>query len=103
MFATIEWGGLDTVIVSAGVSALQPVMTLAGVEPGSNDASVPSVDGIRQASAVALKAIGGNYIGPLVSAVTLVSNSLLYGRECVAPQCHPYEGDDAARHLETEN
>ncbi|KAG8687387.1 hypothetical protein FRC09_013517 [Ceratobasidium sp. 395] len=54
------WGGLDTLIVAAGVSALQPVMNI--VKQG----------GVGHTKAVALKALEGNYIGPLVSAVTFI-------------------------------
>lgn len=71
----IEWGGLDTIVVSAGVSALQPLLTLAGVEPGSSETSVPTVEGVEQASRIASAAVDGNYIGPLVTAVTFVSDT----------------------------
>ncbi|KAF8744116.1 Enoyl-(Acyl carrier protein) reductase, partial [Rhizoctonia solani] len=54
------WNGLDTVVVAAGVSALQPVMNL--VNQG----------GVGRAVTVAVKAIEGNYVGPLVSATTMV-------------------------------
>ncbi|KAG8736745.1 hypothetical protein FRC12_017470 [Ceratobasidium sp. 428] len=54
------WGGLDTLIVAAGVSALQPLMNI--VKQG----------GVGHTKTVALKALEGNYIGPLVSAVTFI-------------------------------
>ncbi|CAE6426848.1 unnamed protein product [Rhizoctonia solani] len=54
------WNGIDTVIVSAGVSALQPVMNL--VNQG----------GVGRAVSVAIKAIEGNYMGPLVSIITMI-------------------------------
>ncbi|QRW27235.1 short chain dehydrogenase [Rhizoctonia solani] len=54
------WNGLDTVVVAAGVSALQPVMNL--VNQG----------GVGRAVTVAVKAIEGNYVGPLVSATTMI-------------------------------
>ncbi|KEP53309.1 short-chain dehydrogenase/reductase family protein [Rhizoctonia solani 123E] len=54
------WDGVDTVIVSAGVSALQPVMNL--VNQG----------GVSRAVSVAIKALEGNYMGPLVSVTTLI-------------------------------
>lgn len=82
----IEWGGLDTIIVSAGVSALQPLLTLAGVEPGpgSSDGgsvSVPGVEGVERAKRIAGAAVEGNFVGPLVAAVTFVScfSSYAYG------------------------
>ncbi|CAE6515248.1 unnamed protein product [Rhizoctonia solani] len=54
------WNGVDTVVVAAGVSALQPVMKL--VDQG----------GVSRAVSVAIKAIEGNYMGPLVSATTMI-------------------------------
>ncbi|CAE6462007.1 unnamed protein product [Rhizoctonia solani] len=54
------WNGIDTIIVAAGVSALQPVMNL--VNQG----------GVSRAVSVAIKAIEGNYMGPLVSATTMI-------------------------------
>ncbi|KAA1475372.1 NAD-P-binding protein [Dentipellis sp. KUC8613] len=62
------WGGLDTLIVSAGVSALQPVMALTDV----SDATGPSSTGIQKAADIATSAMRANYIGPLVSAVTMI-------------------------------
>lgn len=66
------WSGIDTVVVAAGVSALQPVMNI--VKQG----------GVERAKSVALKAIEGNYIGPLVSATTMVcvSSSFLTIAHC---------------------
>ncbi|KAG9126818.1 hypothetical protein FRC07_001850 [Ceratobasidium sp. 392] len=54
------WNGLDTVVIAAGVSALQPIMNI--VKQG----------GVGHTKAVAAKALEGNYLGPLVSAVTLI-------------------------------
>ncbi|KAH7340401.1 hypothetical protein B0J17DRAFT_715622 [Rhizoctonia solani] len=54
------WNGIDTMIVAAGVSALQPVMNL--VNQG----------GVSRAVSVAIKAIEGNYMGPLVSVTTMI-------------------------------
>lgn len=56
----LAWGGIDTVVVAAGVSALQPIMNI--VKQG----------GVGHTKSVALKALDGNYIGPLVSVTTLV-------------------------------
>ncbi|KAG8714881.1 hypothetical protein FRC11_006641, partial [Ceratobasidium sp. 423] len=53
------WSGVDTIVIAAGVSALQPVMNL--VKQG----------GVSRAVSVAIKAIEGNYMGPLVSATTM--------------------------------
>lgn len=65
------WGGLDTVHVCAGVSALQPVMALAGVG-GEEEGRDVGVDGVRKVVDVAGRAMKGNFEGPLVAAVTFV-------------------------------
>ncbi|THH09972.1 hypothetical protein EW146_g8511 [Bondarzewia mesenterica] len=67
-----EWGVLDTLVVSAGVSALQPLLHVAGVDGQTSDAGLPTVEGVRRTADIALAATKGNYLGPLVSAVTLV-------------------------------
>lgn len=64
-----EWGGLDTIHVCAGVSALQPVMALTGAE-GREDAAA---EGIQDAVDVTGKAVQGNLFGPMVAALTFVS------------------------------
>jgi NAD(P)-dependent dehydrogenase (short-subunit alcohol dehydrogenase family) len=69
-YAYAEWHGLDTLIVAAGVSALRPVLEIAGVEGPS--ITQPDLDGIRRVEDVALAAIKGNYLGPLLSVVTMV-------------------------------
>jgi hypothetical protein len=65
-----EWHGVDTLIVSAGVSALRPVLEIAGVEGPS--ATQPSLEGVQRVEDAALAAIKGNYLGPLLSVVTMV-------------------------------
>ncbi|KAL1747350.1 hypothetical protein HDZ31DRAFT_80575 [Schizophyllum fasciatum] len=69
-----EWGGLDTLVVAAGVSALRPLMEVAGVETNKSGSSLDnaSLDGIRKASEIASAAVHSNYIGPLMSAVTFI-------------------------------
>ena len=64
------WHGLDTLIVAAGVSALRPVLEIAGVEGPS--VTQPNVKGVRQVEDAAMAAIRGNYLGPLLSVVTMV-------------------------------
>ncbi|KAF8624473.1 hypothetical protein AX15_005856 [Amanita polypyramis BW_CC] len=73
-----EWSGLDTLIIAAGVSALLPLMEVAqvahstGMYPDTDaNADCPSA-GIQRAKDVAYEAVKGNYIGPLVSAVTFI-------------------------------
>ncbi|KZP22074.1 NAD(P)-binding protein [Athelia psychrophila] len=69
--AAIEeaWDGLDTLAVVAGVSALQPLMVLAGVE---NPTSSASAVGIQHMVDVAAAATAGNYTGPMVAAGTFI-------------------------------
>lgn len=56
-------------LVIAGVSALLPVMAIAGVEDTTSSASAA---GIQHTVEVAAAATTGNYMGPLVAAVTFV-------------------------------
>ncbi len=70
-----EWRGFDTLIVAAGVSALRPVLDIAGVEGPS--VTQPCLDGVRRVEDVAMAAIKGNYVGPLLSVVTMVCLHLL--------------------------
>ena len=71
----LDWNGLDTVVVAAGVSALQPLMAVAGVEiaDGGFTPEEASREGIKRATEVAAAATRGNYVGPLIAAVTFVS------------------------------
>jgi len=66
----IEWHGIDTLIVAAGVSALRPVLEIAGVKGPS--VTEPSLDGVQRVEDAALAAIKGNYLAPLLSVVTFV-------------------------------
>ncbi|KAI0768118.1 NAD-P-binding protein [Trametes elegans] len=69
-----EWGGLDTLVVSAGVSALRPLLEVAGLERnrGVFQPSRTDVEGVQRAVTAATAAIHGNYLGPLVCAVTFI-------------------------------
>lgn len=62
------WEGLDTIHLCAGVSALQPVLALAGAEEDCDT----TVEGIQNAKEIAGKAVQGNFLGPLVAAMTFV-------------------------------
>lgn len=75
-FRGLEWNGLDTLVVCAGVSALRPLLELAGLESKDGKVSPPqaSTEGVQHTVDVAHAAIRGNYIGPLVCAVTFVSS-----------------------------
>ncbi|KAI0376789.1 NAD(P)-binding protein [Hypomontagnella monticulosa] len=65
-----KWGGLDSLYVCAGVSAVQPVMRLAGVAPGE-DHDADSA-GIQEAMDVAARATEGNIYGPFLAAVSFI-------------------------------
>ncbi|KAF6758806.1 hypothetical protein DFP72DRAFT_161077 [Ephemerocybe angulata] len=69
-----KWGGLDTLVVAAGVSALQPLLAVAGA--GCKGTSLTpmhtTTEGIQKVSDVATAAITGNYTGPLIAAVTFI-------------------------------
>ncbi|KAJ4388232.1 hypothetical protein N0V93_008839 [Gnomoniopsis smithogilvyi] len=65
------WGGLDTVHVCAGVSALQPVMALTGRADGDGDSDA-SEQGVSRAVEIAGRAMKGNFEGPFVAAVTFI-------------------------------
>ncbi|KAI0711931.1 NAD-P-binding protein [Cerioporus squamosus] len=69
-----KWGGLDTLIVCAGVSALRPLLEVAGLERVGGAFVPPKVDsqGLHRTIGAATAAIQGNYIGPLVCAVTFI-------------------------------
>lgn len=65
----IEWKGLDTLIISAGVSALRPLLTVAGIEDRTSQVDMLGLQHIRD---VASSALQGNFMGPLLSVVTYV-------------------------------
>lgn len=69
-----EWRGVDTVIVAAGVSALQPLMAVAGVTTDGFKFTPPQASkaGIENAVHTTAAATRGNYIGPLVAALTFI-------------------------------
>lgn len=75
-FRGLGWSGLDTLVVCAGVSALRPLLELAGLERKDERLSPlqASAEGVQHTVDVANAAIRGNYIGPLVCAVTFVSS-----------------------------
>ncbi len=76
-FTLLEWGGVDTLIICAGVSALRPLLEVAGLEKVGGVFVPPKVDasGVQRTVAAANAAMQGNYIGPLVCAVTFVSGT----------------------------
>ncbi|KDQ51345.1 hypothetical protein JAAARDRAFT_140467 [Jaapia argillacea MUCL 33604] len=73
-FLETEWRGLDTCLVVAGVSALKPLMAVAGVENVGRSFKPPQADaeGIQKTLDAGTLAAKCNYLGPLVSAVTLI-------------------------------
>lgn len=66
-------------IVAAGVSALQPLLAIAGVDAEDSKRTLPltTKEGVQRIADVSAAAIRGNFTGPLVAAATFVS-SLLY-------------------------
>ncbi|KAK8115885.1 hypothetical protein PG984_012387 [Apiospora sp. TS-2023a] len=62
------WGGLDTLHICAGVSALQPVMDLTGAAPGE-DATAAGIENVVEITG---RATQGNLVGPLVAALTFI-------------------------------
>ncbi|KAG1852445.1 hypothetical protein DFJ58DRAFT_791043 [Suillus subalutaceus] len=69
-----EWDGIDTLIITAGVSALQPLMTVAGVTASKDGLSPPhaTAEAINHAVGVAQAAINGNFFGPYIAAITFI-------------------------------
>ncbi|OCH95456.1 NAD-P-binding protein [Obba rivulosa] len=69
-----KWEGLDTLILSAGVSSLRPLLEIAGLER-HGQAFIPEQAthaGIQHTVDVANKALEINVIGPIVTAVTFI-------------------------------
>lgn len=77
---SVVWRGLDTLILTAGVSALQPLMSVAGVDMSAPDivGSQASPEGIQHAVNAATAAVNGNFIGPYIAAITFVRPRILY-------------------------
>jgi hypothetical protein len=76
--ALLAWSGLDTLILTAGVSALQPLMSVAGIDmsaPGPR--SQANAEGIQHAVKAANAAVNGNFIGPYVVAITFVRRLII--------------------------
>lgn len=69
-----EWDGIDTLIITAGVSALQPLMKVAGVTATKDGLSPPhaTAEAINHAVGVAKAALDGNFFGPYIAAITFV-------------------------------
>ncbi|KAG8817184.1 hypothetical protein FRC17_011333 [Serendipita sp. 399] len=64
-----EWGGIDTLHICAGVSSLRPLLDIAGSPHGSKPTTL---DEIKHTQSIAQKAIDGNFIGPLLAALTFI-------------------------------
>ncbi|KIY67656.1 hypothetical protein CYLTODRAFT_352707, partial [Cylindrobasidium torrendii FP15055 ss-10] len=62
-----EWGGCDTIILSAGVSALKPILGIAGADPEhSRELADIDKDGVQRTLDATEAATRANYYGPLV-------------------------------------
>ncbi|KAI0694295.1 hypothetical protein C8T65DRAFT_744410 [Cerioporus squamosus] len=68
------WGGLDTLIVNAGVPTFRPFCELAGLEAKGRTftPAEPDAAAIERAIQVVDKVTKTNYIGPVVSAATFI-------------------------------
>jgi NAD(P)-dependent dehydrogenase (short-subunit alcohol dehydrogenase family) len=75
MFVHIEWQGVDTIYICAGVSALRPLLEVADSPQGKKETTL---EGIRKTGEIAQKAIDGNFTGPLLAAITFVSHLILH-------------------------
>ncbi|KAI1148246.1 short-chain dehydrogenase [Nemania diffusa] len=64
-----QWDGLDTLHICAGVSAVQPVMALTGINSGDED---PDALSVQFAAEIAGRATQGNFVGPLIAAMTFI-------------------------------
>ncbi|KAL5495532.1 hypothetical protein ACEPAI_995 [Sanghuangporus weigelae] len=68
-----EWGGLDTLLVIAGVSSLRPLIETAGLErKGGELLPDANLEGVREGVRIAGAALQGNFYGPLTSALTFI-------------------------------
>ena len=74
------WGGLDTLIVNAGVPTFRPFCELAGLEAKGRTFTPAEADAasIQRAVQTVENVTKTNYIGPVVSAATFVSVPLVY-------------------------
>jgi NAD(P)-dependent dehydrogenase (short-subunit alcohol dehydrogenase family) len=71
----IEWQGVDTIYICAGVSALRPLLEVADSPHGKQETTL---EGIKKTGEIAQKAIDGNFTGPLLAAITFVSHLILH-------------------------
>ena len=69
-----EWRGVDTVIITAGVISLQPLLSVANLK---HDSDHVELEGVQRVVEVAQAALHSNFIGPLVSATTFVREPIL--------------------------
>jgi len=90
---------VDTVVVSAGALTIHPLFTIVGAQGASmKGVDAPSPDDVQRVTDVALGAAKGNFVGPLVTAVTMVRLEISTYRVLLAIQpnlfsfesCVPY-------------
>lgn len=65
----LEWQGVDTVIITAGVISLQPLLSIANLKHESDHVEL---EGVKRVVDVAQAALHSNFFGPLVTATTFV-------------------------------
>ncbi|KAF8588446.1 NAD(P)-binding protein [Ramaria rubella] len=68
-----EWNGLDTLVVNAGVSALHPLLSVAGVQKDGSGIPMADIHGLNRVRDIAAAAVQGNFTGPLLSVVAFIS------------------------------
>lgn len=66
-----EWGGIDTLIITAGVSTVRFFMDNVSLGPGSSDSSTESAR-LCHAKSIAQRALDANLFAPLISAAAFV-------------------------------
>ena len=77
-----EWQGVDTIIITAGVISLQPLLSVANLK---HDSDHVELEGVKRVVEVAQAALHSNFIGPLVSATTFVREPILPGIHEILP------------------
>lgn len=72
-----EWGALDTLIITAGVSSTRMFMDSVSpdttVPTGSVDAESATLASLYRAKSIAQRSLDGNLLAPLVSIASFVS------------------------------
>lgn len=68
----VDWGGLDTLVVAAGVSALKPLLSIGGELDMNLEFRDRMRKSLRKTLNVSDAVFATNYGGPLTAALTFV-------------------------------